>query len=216
MVVLITGDSCGIGRSTVYKFLDNGHHVIGIDVLRSSVHHHNYTHFIADVSKPESLPDLPPVDILINNAGTQDNEKSLEINLGGVVNCTEKYGIHPGIKSIVNVASASAHTGAEFPLYSASKGAVLAYTKNVALRVAEFGATCNSLSPGGVVTDINKHILDDPKLWKAVLNETLLDKWASASEIADWIYFVAVTNKSMTAQDILIDNGEMAKSNFIW
>ena len=47
-------------------------------------------------------------------------------------------------------------------------------------------------------------------------NETLLDKWASEEEIAIWAYFVTAINQSMTAQDILIDNGEMAKSNFIW
>ncbi|MBO4217464.1 MAG: hypothetical protein J5940_05940, partial [Clostridia bacterium] len=35
-------------------------------------------------------------------------------------------------------------------------------------------------------------------------------------EIAEWVYFVAVANKSMTAQDLLIDNGEAAKANFVW
>ena len=114
------------------------------------------------------------------------------------------------------IASASAQTGAEFPEYAASKGGTVAYMKSTALRLAEFGATSNSLSPGGVLTDLNRHVIDDPKLWQAVMNETLLPKWASTEEIAEWAYFVTVCNKSMTAQDILIDNGEAAKSNFIW
>ena len=38
----------------------------------------------------------------------------------------------------------------------------------------------------------------------------------SAEEIADWIYFIAVRNKSMTGQDIIIDNGEMINSKFVW
>ena len=82
--------------------------------------------------------------------------------------------------------------------------------------MAKYGATCNSLSPGGVMTDINRHIIDDERLWAAVMDESLLYKWAQPEEIAEWIYFVAVVNKSMTAQDILIDNGEQAKANFIW
>ena len=63
---------------------------------------------------------------------------------------------------------------------------------------------------------MNKHIIETPELWKAVMDETLLPKWATAEEIAEWIYFVAVVNKSMTAQDIIIDNGELSKFNFIW
>ena len=93
---------------------------------------------------------------------------------------------------------------------------MVAYMKSTALRVAQYGATANSLSPGGVITPLNQHILDDPKLWQAVMNETLLPKWASVGEIAEWAYFMTVINRSMTAQDLLIDNGETAKSNFIW
>lgn len=88
--------------------------------------------------------------------------------------------------------------------------------KNVALRVAKYSATSNSLSPGGVTTELNAHVMNDPKLWAEIMNETLIPKWASAEEIAEWAYFVTVINKSMTAQDILIDNGEAAKSNFVW
>mgnify|MGYP000891907080 CR=1 FL=1 len=216
MNILITGASKGIGKSTVEKFLSLGHEVVGLDIFPAEVEHPNYNHIICDVSDAESLPDVDMVEILINNAGVQDEEMSIPVNLYGVINCTEKYGIQSHIKSIVNVASASAHSGAEFPLYTASKGGVVAFTKNTALRIAKFGAVCNSISPGGVVTDINNHIIESPELWRAVLDETMLNRWASSKEIADWIYFMAITNKSMTAQDILVDNGEMAKSNFIW
>ena len=114
------------------------------------------------------------------------------------------------------IASASARTGAEFPEYAASKGGTVAYMKNVALRVAKYGATSNSLSPGGVLTELNDRVIKDPVLWAQIMNETLLPKWASPEEIAEWAYFVTVINRSMTAQDILIDNGEQAKANFIW
>ena len=96
----------------------------------------------------ESLPDIADVEILVNNAGTQ-NEDDIETNLKALIHLTEKYGVQESIRSILNIGSASAHTGSEFPEYCASKGGVVAYTKNVALRVAAFGATCNSLDPGG-------------------------------------------------------------------
>ena len=88
--------------------------------------------------------------------------------------------------------------------------------KNVAQRIALYGATSNSISPGGVITSLNDHILNNPELWEKVKDETLLKKWATSEEIAKWSYFITVINQSMTAQDILIDNGEGANFNFIW
>lgn len=83
-------------------------------------------------------------------------------------------------------------------------------------KIAQYGATSNSISAGGVITKLNQHIIDDPNLWQQVLNETLLNKWASSEEIANFTYFISVINKSMTGQDIFIDNREALKSNFIW
>ena len=214
MKVLITGTSEGIGKATAELFLKLGHEVIGLDKQDSTIDHKGYTHYKTDIAW--MLPPIPDVEVLVNNAGVQDSGDDIEINLKALMKCTEFYGVQPSIKAIINVASTSAHNGAEFPEYCASKGGVLAYTKNVALRVAKYGATCNSISPGGVITDMNKHIIENPELWNAVMEETLLPKWATADEIAHWIYFVAVINKSMTAQDIIIDNGELSKFNFIW
>ena len=114
------------------------------------------------------------------------------------------------------IASASARNGAEFPQYVASKAGLVGYMKNLALALAPRGITVNSISPGGVITPANAHILDDPKLYQAVLAETLLGKWAEADEIADLACFLTLRNRSITGEDILVDNGEMLKSNFIW
>ncbi len=216
MKVLVTGTSTGIGRGIAVKFLSEGYEVIGFDVENSSIDHENYTHYLVDVACKDQLPEIDDVDILVNNAGVQNSGRDIEVNLMGTIYCTEKYGVQPNIKSIVMTASVSAHNGAEFPEYCASKGGVLAYTKNVALRVAQYGATCNSISAGGVITELNAHILENKELWDQVMKETLIPKWATVEEMADWTYFLAVTNKSMTAQDVLIDNGEIAKANFVW
>jgi NAD(P)-dependent dehydrogenase (short-subunit alcohol dehydrogenase family) len=216
MKVLITGTGKGIGKAIAQKFLEFGHAVYGIDKLTASITHKNYTHFICDITKKDGLPELSGVEILINNAGVQNEGNDIEVNLSGTMSVTEKYAFQEKIKSVLMIASAAASTGAEFTEYAASKGGVVSYSKNVALRLAEYGATCNSFSPGGFLTDSNAHIINSPELWDKVMGETLLKKWMSVSECADWAYFLTVVNKSMTGQDVISDNGEISKATFIW
>ncbi len=215
MKILITGTSRGIGQAIARLFLERGHEVVGIDRECATITHQSYTHYQTDVRDYDALPRVDDVEILINNAGTQ-NEDDIEINLKALIHITEKYGVRRGIVSILNIGSASGHTGAEFPEYSASKGGVVAYTKNVALRVAAFGATANSLDPGGVLTPLNAPVIEDEALWAEIMDETPLRRWASAEEIAEWAYFLTVTNSFCTGQSIVVDGGESIKRNFVW
>ena len=215
MKILITGTSQGIGRAIAERFLQDGHTVVGIDRQPSSISHDLYTHHECDVRDTDKLPTVDGVQILINNAGTQ-NEDDININLRALIDVTEKYGVQKEIKSILNIGSASAHTGSEFPAYCASKGGVLAYTKNVAIRIAPFGATCNSLDPGGVTTPLNECVMNDPDLWEEIMRETPLRRWATPEEIAEWAYFLTVTNTFCTGQNILVDGGESINYHFVW
>lgn len=215
MKVLITGTSQGIGRAIAELFLVKGHTVIGIDRQEASIENGAYTHYKCDVRDYENLPELDGVDILINNAGTQ-NEDDIDINLKALIKITEKYGVREGIKAVLNIGSASAHTGSEFPEYCASKGGILAYTKNVAMRIAKFGAVCNSLDPGGVLTPLNECVINDKKLWAEIMDETPLKRWATPEEIAEWAYFLTVVNSFCTGQSILVDGGESINYNFVW
>lgn len=215
MKILITGTTQGIGRAIAELFLREKHEVIGIDRQSAGIVNENYTHYCLDVRDYDDLPDIRDVQVLINNAGTQ-NEDDIDINLKALIHITEKYGVQGSIRSILNIGSASAHTGSEFPEYCASKGGVLAYTKNVAMRVAAYGATCNSLDPGGVLTPLNECVMNDAELWSQIMDETPLKKWATPEEIAQWAYFLTVTNTFCTGQSIIVDGGESIKHNFIW
>ena len=215
MRILITGTSQGIGKAIAEHFLARGHEVIGIDRQEASIADDAYVHHTCDIRNIDALPALPYPEILINNAGTQ-NEDDIDINLKAVIHITEKYAIHEGIHSVLNIGSASGHTGSEFPEYCASKGGIMAYTKNVAMRVAPFGATCNSLDPGGVLTPLNDCVINDEALWTEIMNETPLKKWATPEEIAEWAYFLTMVNTFCTGQNILVDGGESINYNFVW
>ncbi|MGP1414182.1 MAG: SDR family NAD(P)-dependent oxidoreductase [Bacillales bacterium] len=214
--VLISGTSNGIGKETALLFLEKGYKVYGMDKLDSSINNKNYIHIKHDI-KDKNYKIIEDISILVLNAGVQDEKDAIEVNLLATINMCEFYiKNNKTLKSILFVTSASARNGAEFPLYSTSKGGLVTYMKNLALRLSKKNIIVNSIAPGGVITPLNNHIINNKDLYEQVKNETLLNKWCEAKEIAEWIYFLTVINKSMIGEDLLIDNGEMLKSNFIW
>ena len=80
MKILVTGTSQGIGKAIAELFLKEGHDVIGIDRQKSEIEHKCYTHHQLDVRDYANLPEISGVNILINNAGTQ-NEDDIDESL---------------------------------------------------------------------------------------------------------------------------------------
>lgn len=218
--VLITGTSRGIGKAIACKFLRNGYSVTGIDVNDSTISLPGYTHCVTDMtisSVRHFLINDNNQKIIVLNAGIQTGtRKDVDVNLIQTIEFAEYIKSFRNLKSLLFIASTSATTGAEFSYYCASKGGIKSYSRHLALELASRGITVNSLSPGGVYNELNRHITDNASLYERVLNETLLHKWSTDDEIADWSYFITAQNKSMTGQDIIVDNGETVKQNFIW
>ena len=212
--VIITGTSSGIGKETAKLFIKRGYEVHGIDIQPSTIGVGLYYHHQNDVRN--ELPDIENPTIVINNAGTIEEQDAVDVNLLGYINVAEKYCYQPCVKSVVNVGSISGRVGLDTPRYAASQGGRIAFTKHLAIKLGKLYHTrVNSVSFGAVLTGLEPKLYAHKELVDAVANENLLNKWIMPEEAAEWIYFVAVINQSMTGQDILIDNGEEANYNFI-
>lgn len=218
MKVLITGTARGIGRAAALKFLELGHEVHGLDIMSAAIVHPRYTHYVTDIRRKDALPDIGDIEILFSNAGTQNGENDIATNLLGAIHVTEKYIAHnTALKSILFNASASSVSGQEFPQYVAGKAGLVGYMRNVAIRTAPMGVTCNAISLGGVLTDSNDVVMNDPEMWKAIMRVTPMKKWASLDEVCEWIVFLTTVNRSMSGQNLLIDNGERdLNATFVW
>ncbi len=224
MNVVVTGDSSGIGVHVSRLFLKRGHTVFGLDKKESAIQPFeegakNYNHFVCDIVDVASLPKIECVEILVNNAGIQSAlDDDIRVNLLGSMRVTEKYAFQSSIKSVLFNASVSALSGNEFATYAASKAGVVGYMKHCAIRLAnEFKATCNALCFGGVATKSNRSVMENPALWKKIMDVTPLKRWMSEDEAAEWIYFLTVVNSFCTGQAIDVSGGERNCADlFVW
>ena len=164
--------------------------------------------------------------VLYNNAGVMlgddDNpettsietyDKTMDINVKGVLlGC--KHAI-PALRasgggSIVNVASFVAHMGAATPqvAYTASKGAVLAMTREIAVIYARQGIRANALCPGPVMTPLLAKFLSDDAKRNRRLVHIPMGRFGEPREIAQGALFLASAESSwMTGQSLVIDGG---------
>ena len=169
--------------------------------------------------------------VLYNNAGVMlgddDNpvttsvatfQKTMDINvLGTLLGC--KFAI-PALQasakqsgeagSIINVASFVAHMGAATPqvAYTASKGAVLAMTREIAVTYARQGVRANALCPGPIMTPLLAKFLSDDAKRNRRLVHIPMGRFGEPIEIANGALFLASNESSwMTGQSLIIDGG---------
>ena len=170
--------------------------------------------------------ELGRVDIVFNNAGvmlpgdddaiaTTDDviDRTLAINVKGVIHGC-RYGIpalrRAGGGSIVNTASFVASVGAATPqiAYTASKGAVLSLTRELAVTHAREGIRVNALSPGPLHTELLMSLLDTPEKRERRLVHVPMGRFGHAAEIANAALFLASDESSyVTGSNLLVDGG---------
>jgi NAD(P)-dependent dehydrogenase (short-subunit alcohol dehydrogenase family) len=166
------------------------------------------------------------LDVLVNNAGLNvvgdfrhlsdaDWVRIREVNLDGVVRVARDG--FPLLKasgrgSLINVASIMAHRGLR-PLtaYSATKGAVTALTRGLAVEYAPFGIRVNALCPGFIHTALTARALRNPAIEKALVNSTALKRLGQPDEIAKAALFLASDDASyVTGAELAVDGGMSA------
>jgi NAD(P)-dependent dehydrogenase (short-subunit alcohol dehydrogenase family) len=231
-VCVITGAASGIGAESARLFAVEGAHVAGVDLNPRA---EGELAIEADVTDADQVRDMYDrvkerfgrIDVLFNNAGINPNDDtsvldtSLEawqrvqdVNLRSVFLCC-KYGIphllETGGGSVINTASFVAVMGAAVSQisYTASKGGVLALSRELGVEFAQQGVRVNALCPGPVRTPLLEELFaSDPEKAARRLVHLPMGRFAEAREIAQAALFLAGDESSyVTASTFLVDGG---------
>jgi NAD(P)-dependent dehydrogenase (short-subunit alcohol dehydrogenase family) len=234
-VCVVTGASGGIGAATVERFQREGATVVGVDLLDGAP---GDLDLQVDVTDEQQVSDAfkqvreryGRIDVLFNNAGISPNddgsvlETTLEawervqnVNLRSVFLCC-KHGIPhlldnegPLRGSVINTASFVAVMGAATSQisYTASKGGVLALSRELGVEFARRGVRVNAMCPGPVDTPLLRELFaKDPEKAARRLVHVPMGRFALAEEIANGVLFLASDESSfVTASTFLVDGG---------
>jgi NAD(P)-dependent dehydrogenase (short-subunit alcohol dehydrogenase family) len=231
-VCVITGVAGGIGGATAAVFAREGARVVGVDLAEHSVGELALQADVADEDAVRSVyararEQLGRIDVLFNNAGispTDDAsvldttveawERVQNVNLRSVFLCC-KHGIphllDGGGGSVINTASFVAVLGAATSQisYTASKGGVLALSRELGVEFARRGVRVNALCPGPVDTPLLRELYaKDPDQAARRLVHVPMGRFARAEEIANAVLFLASDESSfMTATAFIVDGG---------
>lgn len=188
---------------------------------------------VSDVCDRDSLQELHDrtlaaferVDILVNSAGITKRvssldcpaelwQKIMDVNLNGTLRACQIFGktmIEAGYGRIVNLASLSTFVAFhEVAAYGASKAAVGALTKSLAVEWAEYGVTVNAIAPGIIPTKLNRKLLDSPRGRELILR-TPMARFGTVDEVTGAVvYFAAAESRFTTGQILAVDGGYLA------
>ncbi len=233
-VAVVTGAAGGIGAATVEVFQREGATVVGVDLAEGAP---GDLALAVDVTDEQAIIDMYAkvradygrIDVLFNNAGiSPDDDASVldtsyeawqrvqDVNLKSVFFCC-KYGIPhllqtaEGRGSVINTASFVAIMGAATSQisYTASKGGVLALSRELGVEFARSGVRVNALCPGPVDTPLLRELFaKDPERAARRLIHVPMGRFGKAEEIANGVLFLASDESSfMTASTFLVDGG---------
>ena len=233
--ILITGATGGIGKALVKKFLSLDGNVLAtgtkiekLDALKKEFPKINVLKFdISDHSKIEEFIEnvssqLTGLDVLVNNAGiNMDNlslrmkdeewKKVIDINLGSTFFLC-KYAIKKMLKNkygrIVNITSIVGHTGnLGQSNYAASKAAIIAMSKSLAIEYAKKNITINCVSPGFIQSKMTDNIVESIK---AVLTSRIpMSKLGTGEDVSNTVAFISSDAASYITGETIHVNGGM-------
>ncbi|OEC01816.1 3-ketoacyl-ACP reductase [Lysinibacillus sphaericus] len=220
--VFITGAASGIGQAQAIAFLENGAHVFGLDVEERGLEQlhqlypERFAYTLGSVYKKSDvehafqavMASFSSVDILLNTAGVLDGfaktldtdevlwDKIMNTNVKGtffVTNTILPHMLQRKSGIIVNMASiAGLIAGGGGAAYTASKHAIVGYTKQLDLDYCREGIRANAIAPGAIQTAMTKADFEgDGEMAKWVANETPAGRWAQPSEVANLTLFLA-------------------------
>ncbi|MEO0144207.1 MAG: 3-oxoacyl-[acyl-carrier-protein] reductase [candidate division WOR-3 bacterium] len=181
---------------------------------------------VSDYKKSEEIVDdfykkFNRIDVLVNNAGItddkfllrmteQDWDNVINVNLKSVFNFSkfvskymlkQKFGVIINISSVVGIIGNAGQTS-----YSASKSAIIAFTKSLAKELGSRNIRVNAVAPGFILTDMTEKLNEDIKNY--YLSQIALRRFGSVEEVANVVYFLASDEASyITGQVIIVDGG---------
>lgn len=238
-VAVITGGASGIGRESARRFAEEGANVVVADLDekagKDAVSEIGGIYIHADVTSPDDVERMYDeaaerfggLDILFNNAGISppDDDSILEteldawervqnVNLKSMYLCC-KHGIphllENGGGSVINTASFVAVMGAATSQisYTASKGGVLAMSRELGVQFARENVRVNALCPGPVNTPLLQELFaKDPEKAARRMVHLPMGRFAEAKEIANAALFLASDESSyITASTFMVDGG---------
>ena len=234
-VAVVTGGSRGIGRASVEVFAEEGAKVYCLDLSLDEPFSHPGIEFIAhDVTDLEAWHRVVAeiveaegqIDILFNNAGSvgsyegidsieiEDWHRIVNLNLNGVF-----YGpraVLPQMRKqgggvMLHTSSMWGYVGASgVAAYTASKGAVRSFSKNVALTYAADGIRSNSLHPGIIATPMV--LAQDKGLTQSIVDKTPMARLGDPREVAKAALFLVSDDSSyVTGTELVVDGGHTAQ-----
>ena len=233
-IAVVTGAAGGMGRAIVDRLLEDGLHVVGVDInttalLGMSADLPDFTPEACDLTDAEAIFDLferitrkfGGVDVLVNNAGTcfmsdfpdisaDELDRQMAVNFSSAFHCCQQavkaMAGREGVRKIVNISSNGAYNFDVFdpPHYRASKAAMDTLTKDLARRYARDKIACNSIAPAMTETPLFN-----------VLTEDVLARAISAmphghamqpEQIAAWVGFLISAAGDVSSGNVIILN----------
>ncbi|EMA36753.1 beta-ketoacyl-ACP reductase [Halococcus hamelinensis] len=237
---VVTGASRGIGRGIAKEFGRHGASV-AVNYRSSEAAAHEVVDAIeetggeaiavqADVADNDAVAGMAeavrsafgPADVLVNNAGLtvdrtfknmtpEDWQRVVDVNLGGMYNCTHQFFediVDADCGRLINISSVVGQQGNYGQAnYATTKSGMFGFTRTIALELARTGSTANCVAPGFVRTDMLDEVSDHVQ--EQILERIPLERFAEVDDITGIVRFVASEDSGYMTGQILAVNGGM-------